>query len=234
MKTTSKVVLVAIILSSGVIAIYQLMSSPITFASAESRTLGRAIVYNEVTWQWKKSKDIWIMRQSHNGPKLHKGKWDKLVITVENQKTRFYQLESGKNEFTGTEKEVPFKVSCFMCHSNGPRAIRPMELESLKENIQVKLLNLRIKLYGKLENLNNTQNQVGDVPFRHTGKISNTPLNLSACMKCHQDQGFFSRGFLTRQNGVTIDFMVKNQHMPPIGDLKPEEQRYLKDFRDGF
>ncbi|WPU63296.1 hypothetical protein [Peredibacter starrii] len=229
-----KIAIFAITLFLGVIASYKFLTSPITFASAESRTAEDAIVYNEITWQWKDGQDVWIMRQSHEGLTPKKENWDKLVITVKNEKTRFYQLAPGVNEFTGKEKEVPFKVSCFMCHPNGPRAIRPMEFNSLGEKIQVGLLNLRIKLYGKLENINSAQNQVGDVPFRHEGKISNTPLTLPACMKCHQDQGLFSRGFLTRQNGITIDFMVKNTHMPPFGDLSQKEQKYLKDFMDGF
>lgn len=230
MKTA---MLTAVILLGGMIAIYHFLQRPITFASAESRTSNNGIVYNEISWQWKDGKDIWIMRQSHNGPHFQKDKWDKLAIVVQDKKTRFYQIEPGNNEFTGLEKELPFKVSCFMCHSNGPRAIRPMN-PTFSENVQAQLLNLRIKLYGKLEDLNTSENQVGDVPFRHPGKISNAHLDLPSCTKCHQDQGFFARGFLTRQNAVTVDFMVKNAHMPPIGSLSVKERNYLKNFMDGF
>jgi hypothetical protein len=228
-----KLIFSAVILLGGMIALYHFLQRPITFASAESRTSNDQIVYNEITWQWKDGKDIWIMRQSHDGIHTSKKKWDKLVIVVENHKSRFYQLAAGHNEYTGKEKEVPFKVSCFLCHSNGPWDIRPME-SSLLEKAQVGLLNLRIKLYGRLGNLNTQENQIGDVPFRHPGKISNAPLTLPACMKCHKEDGFFARGPLTRQNAVTVDFMVKNAHMPPIGEISAKERNYLKNFMDGF
>ena len=224
-------IFIAAILLGGMVAIYQFMKRPLTFASAESRTSENAVVYNEITWQHKDGKDIWIMRQSHQGPKVHKEKWDRLAIVVDGNTNRFYQIEPGKNKFSG--KEVPFSVSCFMCHPNGPRAIRPLDANWI-EKVQAGLLNLRIKLYGKQVNINTNKNQVGDVPFRHPGKISNTPLTMPACMKCHQDEGWFSRGYLTRQNSITMEFMVRQEHMPPIGTLSEKERNYLKNFMDGF
>ena len=165
------------------------------------------------------------MRQSHGGMNLPRDKWDSLAIVME-KKANFIQL----NPATG--KRIEYKVSCFMCHSNGPRAIRPVEGSlGLTDSLRVKILNLRIKLYGRVESEGTI---VGNTPFRHEGKISNTPLELARCTSCHKEDGFLSRGTLTRQNSITINYMVKNAHMPPFGELTPKEQQYLENFMEGI
>lgn len=166
------------------------------------------------------------MRQSHGGQSLPKEKWDKLAIVVD-KKATYLQ----KDPVSG--KRIEYKVSCFMCHPNGPRVIRPVEgTLNLADNIRVKLLNLRIKLYGRVEA--EKLPQIGKIPFRHEGKISNAALTLSRCTSCHKEDGFFARGSLTRQNSLTISFMVNQKHMPPLGDLTSKEREYLENFMNGF
>lgn len=198
---------------------------PITFASKESRTSDNKVVYNEVKWLQSQGKDTWLMKQSHQGLDHPKGEWDELKIVVENKNVSFFQMKGNK--------QIPFKVSCFNCHSNGPRAIRPMDAErlSLSQKTQIFFMNMRIKTYGRLIAKNTI---VGDVPFKHEGKITNETLKLAACIKCHNEDGFLSRGPLTRQQGESISFMVKNDLMPPLGSLTAADRKYLKDFVDGF
>lgn len=206
--------------------LYFFLSSPVVFQSAESRTIDGGPVFNEIKWSWKDGKEVWSMRQSHGGRNLPKVKWDKLAIVMEKEAT-FLQFDPQTNEL------IEYKVSCFMCHSNGPRSIRPEPgTLSFPDLVKVQLLNLRIKLYGQLKA--KVLPQIGNVPFRHSGKLSNEILKLPRCTSCHQDKGFFSRGFLTRQNAITIEFMVKQQHMPPIGSLSLQEQAYLSAFMEGF
>lgn len=205
--------------------LHSFLTSPVLIESAESRTLDGGPVFNEIKWSLENGKEIWTMRQSHGGKDLPKEKWDRLSIVME-KKASFLQInEKGER--------IEYRASCFMCHPNGPRAIRPVEGSlSLSENLKVKLLNLRIKLYGRVHP--ETLPQIGKTPFRHEGNLSNTPLTLSRCTSCHKDEGFFARGSLTRQNSITIAYMVEKEHMPPLGGLTSEERNYLENFMNGF
>lgn len=207
------------------VLLYSFLSTPILFQSAESQTTEGGPVFNQITWNWKNGKEVWSMRQSHGGKNLPREKWDSLSIVMD-KKAKFFQL----SPLSG--KKTEYKVSCFMCHSNGPRAIRPVEGSlSVSDTIKVKLLNMRIKLYGRIKSEGLA---IGETLFRHEGKISNAPLELPRCTSCHNDEGFLSRGTLTRQNSITINFMVKNAHMPPFGELTPKEQQYLENFMEGI
>lgn len=206
--------------------LYSFATQPIVIESAESRTVDGGPVFNEIQWSWKNGEEIWSMRQSHGGRNLPKEKWDKLSIQMD-KKASFLQSDPHSG------KRIEYKVSCFMCHPNGPRVIRPVEgsLGTL-DSLQVAMLNFRIKMYGRVKA--KILPQVGRIPFRFPGKISNSVLTLPRCMKCHKEDGFFSRGALTRQNSLTIDFMVSKQHMPPIGALSQQERTYISRFMAGF
>jgi hypothetical protein len=193
----------------------------ITFPSEESRTDTGTVVWNKVSYSHEKGTDVWKMRQSHYGPAHPTKDWDELKIVVKDKKVEFFQLKNNQ--------EIPFKISCFQCHSNGPRAIRPdvtNKLTSL-EKAQITLMNLRIKSYGVLTAVNKPL-------FKHEDKMSNAILELPKCIRCHNDSGWFSRNYLTRQNAPTITFMVKKEHMPPIGGLTLKEKKYMNDFLNGF
>ncbi|MES2527586.1 MAG: hypothetical protein V4598_10880 [Bdellovibrionota bacterium] len=219
-----KIVLIPVIIVAGIF-LYSFLTAPILFQSAESLTTEGGPVFNEITWGWKEGKEIWKMRQSHEGKNLPREKWDSLAIVMD-QKATFLQLKPG------TQERIEYKVSCFMCHSNGPRAIRPVEGSlNISDSLKVKMLNLRIKFYGRVKSEGVS---IGKTPFRHDGKISNAPLELSRCTSCHKEDGLHARGTLTRQNSITINFMVKNEHMPPFGELTPKEQQYLENFMEGI
>ena len=195
---------------------------PVTFPSEESRTADDKVVFNKVSWSYKDGSDIWDMKQSHGGPHLNESEWDELRIIVKDKTVLFQQFKNGE--------EIEFKVSCFQCHSNGPRAIRPLKA-SVKDRLTIAVMNLRVKTYGKLQVVDRDNRKI---PFALKGKVSEEKLHLPTCVKCHNDEGFFSRGYLTRQNGLAIDFMVKNNYMPPLGSLSQDEKKYLQDFIDGF
>jgi hypothetical protein len=191
----------------------------ISFPSQESRTDTGTIVWNQVSFSTENGNDVWKMKQSHYGPSHPMNDWDELKIIVREKKVEFFQLKNNK--------EVPFKVSCFQCHSNGPRVIRPLKALSLKNEAAISLMNLRIKSYGVLE-------AVSKPNFRQTGKMNNDVLRLPKCMSCHNQDGWFARNHLTRQNAPTIRFMVSKKHMPPIGRLTHQEKKYIEDFLNGF
>ena len=205
--------------------LYLFVTTPVMIQSAESRTRDGGPVYNEISWSYENGKEVWSMKQSHGGKDLPKKDWDRLRIIVDDTAT-FLQLDE-KNE------RIEYRASCFLCHSNGPRAIHPVPGSvSLSDQMRIALFNFRIKLYGRVKA--NELPQIGSVPFRHAGRISNAPLNLSRCTSCHNEDGFLARGTLTRQNSITIAFMTKEKHMPPLGELSPEEKQYLENFMNGF
>src|SRR4051812_34042101 len=99
--------------------LYSLLTSPILIESAESRTKDGGPVFNEIQWRWEYGKETWEMKQSHGGKDLPKKKWDKLAIVMDDSASFLQMNEKGER--------VEYRASCFMCHSNGPRAIRPKE-----------------------------------------------------------------------------------------------------------
>lgn len=219
-----RLILPPVVLFAGVF-LFHFLTSPILIESAESRTVDGKPVFNEIQWGWKNGKEVWSMRQSHNGRNFPGEKWDRLMIVMDGGASFLQLNEKGER--------VEYRASCFLCHSNGPRAIRPQEgTSAFTDQMKIALLNFRIKLYGRVKA--RTLPQIGPTPFRHEGKISNTPLTLSRCTGCHKEDGLFSRGTLTRQNSLTIAFMVKEKHMPPLGELTPEERMYLENFMNGF
>jgi hypothetical protein len=216
-------------------------SEGILFESEESKTLSGGPVFNEIKWFKQGSKDIWMMKQAHHGLDSN---WDRLAIIVENSfspaKVAFYQLEPGELSWTGNEKIVGYKVPCFICHSNGPRAIRPNvnSIEKpirLKDKVKIILWNLKIKSYGKLNEYDDQKqyDKTHSPPFRQRGLYER--LQVKTCTNCHKEKGLMARGFLTRQHKATIKHMLDKGHMPPRGiSLREEEKVELDLFLNGF
>ncbi|MDB9786667.1 hypothetical protein OAB57_01055 [Bacteriovoracaceae bacterium] len=213
--------------------------------SEESKTISGNAVFNKIKWIKRKNKDIWMMNQSHHGPSLKAEKWDRLAIVVDKSieptTVKFYQLGPGPLKWneSSTTTSKPFKVACFMCHSNGPRTIRPNYSSTLSpiEHLKIYMWNLRIKSYGKV--VEDSSHTVFDkklnTPFRWRGKYENEILKVKTCMKCHKDSGFMARGTLKRQHIPTIKFMIEKGHMPPIGfGLDENEKKALERFLEGF
>jgi hypothetical protein len=207
--------------------------------SQESRTLTDGPVFNRIKWISEPTRDIWLMQQSHEG--VHAANWDRLAIVVDKTKSpkvaKFYQMQPGALTFE-PEKGKEFRASCFMCHSNGPRAIRP-QIGSANAPItawgkaKIVLWNIRVKTYGRV--LADESHAVTDThlktPFRHSGVFENETLKVKTCVLCHQDGGWVKRGPLTRQNFIAIQVMVETGNMPPPGfHLAEEEKKQIREF----
>ena len=205
--------------------------------SLESKTLDQKAVFNRIDWQSEKDRDVWMMQQSHHGPTPNEKEWDRLAIVIDKKvspyQAHFYQLAPGPLKLEAAFKEVPFRVSCFVCHSNGPRAIRP-EVHSkeaplsMAARMKILLWNIRIKTYPRIEVLSAPG-------FRFTGKSANAKLEIKTCIRCHQDSGLIARGYLTRQNAATIHFMIEQKEMPPFPfSLSQKEKLKINAFLDGL
>ena len=143
----------------NIIAVYKILytllallggfDNSVFFESLESKTSEGEAVYNKISLSQNDHQDIWIMKQSHRGINAHK--WDKIKIIVDKTKTpyeaSFQQLKNNK--------PIEFKTSCFRCHANGPRLIRPnYQSKEVKLNSKDKLTilkwNILIKSYGEI------------------------------------------------------------------------------------
>lgn len=216
----------------------------ILIESEESKTLEGMPVFNKISFSQEKNLDVWEMQQSHHGANpAHKDKWEDLKITVDKSispnKVQYFQLkvENGK------ERQSEYRVSCFFCHANGPRAIRHVENSAdaplgLKEKIILQLWNLRIKSYKGLvlseENLL-LEGKARSVPLKLSSPYINQELKIKTCLLCHDNKGFLQRGPLNRQHAGTISHLTSTNQMPPWpfklqADEKKELERFLKGF----
>jgi hypothetical protein len=239
-------------LIAGLLLCLGLDSRPILIQSIESKTKTGGPVFNRIAWTpgWKQ--DVWMMQQSHVGlaPPFHE--WDRLAIVVDKTRwphtARFYQIEPGELRWNPAAAVRPYRAACFMCHSNGPRAIRPDPRSdrvrmSAWNRARVALWDLRVKTYGHI-----APDPVHDpalvdgaavvagklTPFRYPGAFENEKLAVSTCLKCHNDK-WWGRGSLSRQNFIAIDFMVSNGIMPPPGfSLGADERKRVSRFVNGL
>lgn len=213
----------------------------VLFQSQESKGLGDSPVLNQVRYFNLPQKEVWMMGQKHQGEE-----WQRLAIVVSDvagKKTaQFFQLAPGPLEWQENLPKKEYRVSCFMCHPNGPRVIRPESHSTLaplgvKERAKIFLWNLKIKSYGRVEAHPQHAQEAASIatPFRHSGKRSNEKLKVKTCLWCHQEEGWFKRGELTRQNALTIEWMVSTGQMPPLGmKLSAVEKKELERFLMGF
>lgn len=221
---------------------YKKSSKEILIESQESKTQEDQPVFNKIKYIKDGDRDIWMMNQSHSGLAAGASAWERLAIVVSGAEVSFYQFESGPLEWSDElkQKQRPYRVSCFMCHSNGPRALRPAQdrvVLTWSEKVQVFFWNLRIKTYGRLQESSEMKeaDQVRMTPFRYQAELDNEPLSIQSCSKCHNESGFLSRGSLTRQNRGTIRFMVAHHQMPPPGfSLTQQDEKQLNRFISGF
>lgn len=224
----------------GVLGIFSSLShGPIQFESLESKTAELKPVFNRIAFQQRGSKDIWLMQQSHQGIQKIHNEWDRIAIIIDKAKNPvvavFYQMLPGELQWTGRETSIDYKASCFMCHNNGPRAIRPNYASALVplsfvDRIRIQWWNFRIKSYGRVAAVS-TKSQV---PFRNSGKVATATLATKTCVLCHKDSGLFARGTLQRQHFMSIRFMVQNGFMPPLGiPLADREKKEIERFIEG-
>lgn len=206
--------------------------------SFESKTIADQPVYNQIKYFSFKDKDVWMMKQSHHGFEYEKNKWDRLAIVVskgqQGKTAEFMQLPPGDLVWSDDlpKHRIENRVACYMCHSNGPRAIRPADSTEAQlnwnEKVKIFFWNLKIKSYGQMSS-------EGQAPFRYQGKLENDKLIVKVCLYCHSEGHFYSRGFLKRQNAAAIQFMLKNKIMPPLGfSISEKEEKQIENFIVGF
>lgn len=198
------------------------LEGSVLFQSRESRNLEGGPVYNRVQLERQGDLDLWTMQQSHHGPSLPGEKWDRLAIVV-NRKSgtaRFYQLKPGSQ---GLKEEISFKVACYLCHANGPRAIRP-DASSVAitwgERLRILAWNFRIKTYGRI--LPDPVHKPGS-GFKMDGAFYNELLKVKTCTFCHNESSW-GRGTLARQHFLPIRFLTKEGEMPPPGLPFPDHE----------
>ncbi|MCB0394572.1 MAG: hypothetical protein KDD25_08430 [Bdellovibrionales bacterium] len=213
--------------------------SPIFFESLESKTVKGDPVFNRIQLQTDNGKDVWLMEQSHIGPNPQNLDWDKIAIVVKENRNggaaEFLQLMPGDEPISLGLKSIGLKASCFMCHSNGPRAIRPNYNSnavrvSVWNKIRITIWNLKIKSYGPMRSHAIDSSRK---PFRYEHSGANQVLTVTSCTKCHNSQSRFGRGELTKQNFQSIRFMVENNFMPPLGfSLPVSDRKKLMEFAE--
>jgi hypothetical protein len=244
MKKNIILAAISLMISTGLLlaVLLVLADDEILIQSQESRTNENQPVFNKIKYIKKENKDIWMMNKSHFGKNPSDNKWERLAIVIENKKASFYQIEPGPLEWSEDllQKQVSYRATCFACHNNGPRAIRANTAEmNINWANQVKIFfwNLKIKSYGRIyasEEMAQAD-QSRETPFRHASDYDNQELKTATCVKCHNEDGFFARGFLKRQQAGTIEFMIENKLMPPPGiSLPPKEEQQILDFIAGF
>lgn len=235
------VIFLTLILSTSLSIIYS-NGEAISFESQESKISDNGNVYNSIKWFDLGRKDIWMMNQSHSGPNAKGEKLDRLAIVIDKTKSpkvaSFFQLEPGPLKWSNDIKVKPFKVSCFVCHSNGLRAIRPnMNSKDkpigLAQSLKLKMWNIKIKSYGVVvaseKDLNSYRTQFP--PFKWQQPQLNKKLNIKTCNYCHKNNGILARGVLTKQNAPTIKFLYESGQMPPFGmKLSKNEKHELEKF----
>jgi hypothetical protein len=203
----------------------------VEFISHESKHMNGDPIYNRIYFHTQRDEDIWMMQQQQKQYDSHFKKWDRLAIIVnrKHNTTEFYQLQPGPLEWTDQTRKlaIPNKVNCLLCHSNGPRGIRPDPNHTLTfgNRLLVKLWNNQIKRYPKLS-LELKQANV----FVETRTTVPKQLRLKACSRCHNDAED-GRNFLSTLNQLSIQFMLENKFMPPQGEnLSKDDLNKIVDF----
>ncbi|MFZ3231759.1 MAG: hypothetical protein WA160_16250 [Pseudobdellovibrio sp.] len=244
----SKIIIISVLASAVLIRLaYKISFESILIQSLESKTKEGKTVINKISWFSLPDKDVWMMNQSHHGMNTTGSDLGRLAIIVDKtmtpNNTMFLQIKPGPRVWSEDliTQHVPFKVSCFMCHSNGPRAIRAdfkgMVQNSFIDQIKITILNLKIKFQGVIvENkLHALEDKALDVPFRYRTINENDSLLVKSCTRCHNDSSYFARGYLKRQNFLAIQFMVDNGFMPPAKNLlTAKEKQKVQKFTMGL
>ncbi|MNK86943.1 hypothetical protein D3C87_1068680 [compost metagenome] len=223
-------------------------SQSVFIESAESKNLELKSVFNEIRWIPGIKQDVWMMNQSHFGRHLQVSQWERLAIVIDKTQSppvaKYYQLAAGPLvwEESLLQKQTPYRASCFICHNNGPRALRPVSESqeaslSFRDRAKIQFWNWRIKTYGRIhyDRGHDETDKTLEVPFSFHTPEDQDELKVKTCVICHKEQGLFARGALVRQQTGTIKSMVARGEMPPPGfDLSELEKRELQNFLKGF
>lgn len=165
------------------------------FVSAES-SYGLGVVENCIK-EFKTSQGtLWLMRQNIETTTTSGRNIANLIATyVEarpNQTPISYYLELDRPAFEarGTIVPMDYKVPCGMCHSSGPRLIRPQAASekkfSLKDKRLLTAFNKRILEYKIVETFK-PSGTTGEKLYPRQDTPPK-PLQLAACYECHNSK----------------------------------------------
>lgn len=228
----SRISVFKIFIIFGVVGAYILhnlenYSKPIFIESLESRSIDGKPVINAINYSSKDGIETWTMKQNH-----HDGKeWDDLKIIVntnyEPATAEYFQYKNGV--------EQEFRVSCFTCHANGPRLIRPnfksREAKlSLYERGVISYWNLKIKHSGNIETPQDVTllDQFRKVPLKYEGRFDNKVIELESCNLCHGENSLMGRSAIEAQHQGTAKYLIESGEMPPLFfKISPEDKKFL-------
>lgn len=202
-------------------------SQTITFESSESKNVNEVPVINTVGYKRENGVSTWSMQQNH-----HDGKdVDDLKIIVQSKgahkEASFYQFKDNMNS--------EYRVSCFTCHANGPRAIRynansKVAKVNVLEEVVIAYWNLKIKHQGTVNTKQNTQieQRARVVPLKFEGRLDTKAFKLESCSLCHGAGSIMGRAELQYQQLGTIKHLVETEQMPPLFfTVSKEDRDYL-------
>jgi hypothetical protein len=231
--TLIKISSLVLLLLGAALFLNQNFYHAVLIESIESKTIDGSSVYNKIWLETEEEKDIWWMRQSHQGVNTAHKNWDKLKIVVDKSITpyqvSFHQYKNGK--------ETEYRASCFLCHSNGPRSIRPnwdsqSAPLSISEKLKIVFYNFKIKSYGPVHTVNKERRAI---PLKFNEPFETEKLTVQTCLKCHNSDGIFARGPLLRQHSETIRHLVSRGEMPPWPyKLSKKEKVEIERFLNGL
>lgn len=246
MKTLSFAIsslIVAVALALGITQGQAFLNTPLLMQSFESKTITGDPVFNEIAWYKFPDKDVWMMNQSHFGVNAPADKKDRIVIVIDktkNPKTAYFmQVKPGPLEWSEElySQKIENRVSCFVCHTNGLRTLRMDPSANAFNTLdwaKLNYMNFKMNSYGLVveDERHIIEDAQLEVPFRSRNAFDNEILGLKKCSICHDGK---IRGQLTRQNSFSIDFLVRNNLMPPPEyALNQQEAKKLKNFIRGL
>jgi hypothetical protein len=238
-KKSFKVICPLLLLLGGAVVVQENITPTVTIESIESKTEQGHPIYNKIKLYASSKKDVWVMNQSHFGFKAPLDQWDEIKIVVD-KKVKPYQVSYHQMK-DGTE--IEFMATCYTCHSNGPRIIRPNYASkevsySLQDKLAIGVMNLKMKMYGKVvikESNFKLNGEHRKIPLKFFGKNDTETVKVKTCTYCHKADGFLARGELQRQHMMTASHLTQTHQMPPWPfKLDKAEKKELKKFLKGF
>jgi len=246
MKTLSFVInslIASTVLALGITQSHSFFSKPLLMQSFESKTVTGDPVFNEITWFDLGDKDVWMMNQSHFGVDASPEKKDRIVIVVDKMKTPktayFMQVKPGPLVWSEDlyAQKTTNRVSCYICHANGLRTLRMDPTAKAFDTFdwaKMNYMNYKINSYGLVveDERHASEDDQLEIPFRSRNIFDNEVLKIRKCAICHDGK---IRGELTRQNSFSIEFLVRNKLMPPVGyEITQQEAKKLTNFIRGL
>ena len=281
LKRTIGLSFLALLFSAALIwGAKKLESRTVVFESRESKNDSGVPVLNQIRLQLSDETEVWEMRQHHDSSEtspsrrsvthsIHSRKepsqahqvnfsladFVQITVASEKQKTKqaaFRQYEPG--DFQETKQEREYGVSCAMCHSNGPRTVRPNWSSQraplgIQDRLTILLWNTRIKLAGPIQTQEvglSMENSKRKIPLHLVGEVWNTRIQLGSCTNCHGERNtvesatfwpprFLRRSALSFENLATARHLLKESSMPPpLHSVSPEDRAELANLFQVF